>query len=110
MSSFNYSGNHVYMSCDDWENTRRTMASKHFEHVQYEWKRRAAYFRRQRALGCAVFIAGIVLILVGFMAHIQFLGYLGLTAGVLGMYIIIAKHMILVDEYYLECQSKMNMI
>ena len=50
------------------------------------------------------------MILVGYLANMVFLGYLGLAAGFLGLYVIVAKHMILVDEYYQECQSKMNMI
>lgn len=110
MSHYNRTSNTVFMTCNDWENTRRTMVTQHYQHVQNEWRRRAAYFRRQRSLGCIIFVVGAILILIGHLAQMNFLGYLGLTAGALGLYVIVAKHMLLVDEYYLECQSKMNMI
>ncbi len=102
--------NNIYMTCSDWEESRRTMATYHYQNVRTEWRRRAAYFRRQRTLGAIVFIAGALMILVGYLARIDFLNYLGLAAGLIGLYVIVAKHMILVDEYYQECQSKMNMI
>lgn len=108
----NYYGNnsHVFMTCNDWENTRRTMAQHHYKDVQTQWRRRADYFRRQRFFGCVLFIVGTIMILVGHFARIPFLGYLGLAAGTLGLYMIVAKHMILVDEYYQECQARMNLI
>lgn len=100
----------VYMNCEDWDNVRKTFAKNHVQEVMRERRRMDMYFRRQRFYGGAAFVAGAILIIVGYCLNMPMLRGLGMAAGLVGLYLMTTKAMIIMDEYYLECLSRMMIL
>lgn len=98
----------TYMTYADWDRTRRNIEASRAQAAREERFKRKMYFRRQRAVGAIVFSLGSLVVTAAHYLDIAPLLYLGFAAGLLGLYMIVAKHMILVDEYYLDCQSKLD--
>ena len=100
----------VYMNCDDWDNLCKTFAKNHIQDILKERRRMDMYFRRQRFYGGVAFIVGAILIIVGYCLNMPMLRGLGLAAGLVGLYLFITKAMVITDEYYFECQSRLMIL
>lgn len=98
----------TYMSYDEWENIKDEMNVRRLSKLSKERKRMAIYFRKQHCLGAAIFLIGLVCLIVGCYIKNPILQYFGGIIGIAGLYLILTKQMVLVDNYFLERQDKIN--
>ena len=91
----------IYMNCDDWDNLCKTFAKNHIQDILKERRRMDMYFRRQRFYGGVAFVVGAILIIVGYCLNMP---------GLVGLYLFITKAMVITDEYYFECQSRLMIL
>lgn len=96
------------MTFEEWENVRDSMNNRQLNRKRKERKRMALYFKRQRLFGFSIMLFGIIVAIVGHYSNIIGLQYMGVGIGLLSLYPIFTKEMILVDEYFLEYQDKIN--
>lgn len=96
------------MTFEEWENVRDAMNRRQSSKRRKERKRMALYFKRQRVFGFMIMAFGIIVALVGHFAGIVGLQYLGVGVGLFSLYPVFTKDMVLVDEYFLEYQDKIN--
>ncbi len=96
------------MTFEEWEDVRESMSNRQLRKKRRERKRMAMYFKRQRAFGFSIMLFGIIVAIVGHFSNIVGLQYLGVGVGLLSLYPIFTKEMMLVDEYFLEYQDKLN--
>ena len=97
------------MDYNQWNDLQNEMNQRRTQAVKDGWRRRALYFRRQRFLGLFIMGVGLIALLTSYLANMPLLGYAGIVIALVGLYIALSKHMIIIDEYYLECQSRMNL-
>lgn len=96
------------MTFEEWERVRDVLNNRQLKKKRKERKRMALYFKRQRLFGFAIMAFGIITTIVGHCSDIVGLQYMGVGVGLLSLYPIFTKEMMLVDEYFLEYQDKLN--
>ena len=96
------------MTFDEWENVRESMSNRQLQKKRKERKKMALYFRRQRAFGCVIMAFAVVCMIIGKVSGVEELGALGIVAGIAALYVIMTKHMMYVNEYFLEHEDKIN--
>ena len=89
------------MNYHQWEDLQNEMCQRRMQTIRDGWRRRALYFRRQRFLGLFIMCIGLIALLVSYLASMPLLGYAGSFIALVGLYIALSKHMIVIDEYYL---------
>lgn len=99
----------VYMTFDDWDGINNYRKKMYFDKLRQERIKRANYYKRQRAFGMVIMCIAIVLLIVGLITKFAILqGASGMIA-LIGLYTMLTRQMILVDDYYLECMDKINL-
>ena len=96
------------MSYDDWEEIKEGMNSRRRAKAARERENRAKYYCRQRILGFLILAVGVICLLTGCMINQNIVQYFGAASGLVGLYVIMTKSMVLVDRYYLEFQDRIN--
>lgn len=104
----NGAGTISVMTFEEWEDVRDAMNNRQRSKRRKERRHMALYFKRQRTFGFMLMAFGIALALVGHFAEIVGLQYLGVGIGLFSLYPVFTKEMVLVDEYFLEYQDKIN--
>lgn len=98
----------VYMTYGDWNNISTQNNAAYLQRMQYERKKRADYYYRQRILGFEILSIGMIVAVLCYFFSLAFLGAVGTVVALIGLYVILSKHMILVDEYYFECMDRIG--
>lgn len=98
----------TYMSYNEWEDIKDEMNERRLRRIVKERRRRAMYFKRQHIAGAVIFIAGIICLMIGCGVDKMLLQCFGAVVGLAGLYLVLTKQMVLVDNYFLERQDKMN--
>lgn len=105
---YNYRDPITVMTYDDYEDIRERMNARRSLRASKDRKKRAKYYSRQRLTGFLVLSIGISCMIAGCAIDVKILEYFGAAVGLFGLYMIFTKHMVLVDEYFLEKQDKFN--
>lgn len=100
----------TYMSYGEWENINSDMENRKNTKRLRERRRKAGYYKRQRLMGAIIMLIGIICMVVSCIISQRVLQGFGVIVGIVGLYTIMTKQMILVDSYYLEHQDKVNEI
>lgn len=98
----------TFMSYNQWEDIKDGMNERRLRRIAKERRRKAMYFKRQHIAGAAIFIVGIICLMIGCRFDKMLLQYFGAPVGLAGLYLVLTKRMVLVDNYFLERQDKMN--
>lgn len=110
MNKFNFRNQEVYMSYDEWENINADIEKRRLSKRLRERRRKAGYYKRQRLMGAIIMLIGIICMIIGCIISQRVLQGFGVITGIVGLYTVMTKQMILVDNYYLEHQDKINEI
>ncbi len=116
MMSNNYSANYdgryaepeTFMSFNEYENMREQLNERRKQRIGKDRERRAVYYRQQRIMGVAIMLVGIACLIIGCVITASILEYFGIFVGLVGLYTIFTRQMVLVNKYYLERQDKYN--
>ena len=100
----------TYMSYDEWENINENMRKRRLSKRLRERRRKAGYYKRQRLMGAIIMLIGIICMVISCIISQRVLQGFGVIVGIVGLYTVMTKQMILVDNYYLEHQDKVNEI
>lgn len=98
-----------YLNFSEWEQIDRRRREVYSEKMQYERARRANYYKRQRVLGAALILAGVLALLIASVNAFRVMQGVAAVIAVVGVYVLLTKHMVLIDEYYYECMDKLNL-
>lgn len=98
----------VVMTYDDYEDIREGMNRRAKTRRSADRANLAKYYGRQRFFGLAILLIGVVCLVVGCSIEAKMLEYFGFAIGLFGLYIAFTKNMVLVDQYYLERQDRLN--
>lgn len=98
----------TYMSYGEWENIKDEMNARRLSRLNKERRRKAVYFRKQHCTGALIFLIGLICLITGCSIDNSILQYFGGIIGIAGLYLVLTKQMVLVDNYYLERQDKIN--
>lgn len=96
------------MTYDDFATIEDAAASRRNRKREADRKNRIIYFKRQRSLGVVVASIGTALLCAGCLSGTYVLQGFGATVGLVGLFLMLTKQMVVVDTYYLECQDRMN--
>lgn len=96
------------MTFNEWEEINNAMKERDKNKRKKEYMRMARYFRRQRLYGGMIVAFGIICIITGHIAKIVNMECLGILVSLAGLYVTLTKQMMLVDEYFLEYEDRMN--
>ena len=98
------------MSYQDWKELDAEV--KRYKKLNYKKQNRrmSLYFRRQRLMGFAIMIIGLIVVSIGCVNQWKELKLIGTIITFFGMYCIFTKRMIYIDTYYLECQDRLRNI
>lgn len=100
----------TYMSYDEWNNINNDMEKRRLSKRFRERRRKAEYYKRQRFMGVIITLIGIICMVISCIISQMVLQAFGAVFGIVGLYTILTKQMILVDNYYLEHQDRINEI
>lgn len=100
----------TYMSYDEWAKINDGMKKQRLLKHLRERRRKAGYYKRQRLMGAIIMLIGIICMVISCIISQRTLQAFGVVFGIVGLYIILTKQMILVDNYYLEYQDRINEI
>lgn len=98
----------TYMSFDEYEDIREQMNARRKRRIAKDRERRAVYFRQQRIMGFLIMAVGIACLITGCQLVAKILEYFGIAVGVVGLYTVFTRQMVLINKYYLERQDKYN--
>ena len=73
------------MDYRNFERARKVMAESYVKDVRRERRRLANYYKRQRFYGVLILLAGALMIVCSYVFFMEFLRYLGLLAGIVGL-------------------------
>lgn len=90
---------------DEWEAITEMMKERDRKKRKAENMRTAHYFQRQKIYGSMIALFGIVCIILGHLANIVNMEVFGILVGLAGLYVVMTKEMMLVDEYFLEYRN-----
>lgn len=103
-------GRNVYMTFNDWESIKRKRDTMSVQKLKQEREKRAAYFKRQRLFGLAILVVAIAVLIIACANTYEILQGVGAVVALLGLYTMLTRQMVLIDEYYLECMDKINLM
>lgn len=98
----------TFMSFNEYENMREQLNEHRKRRIDKDRERRALYYRQQRLMGTIIMFVGIVCLITGCIIAANILEYFGIFVGLVGLYTILTRQMVLVNKYYLERQDKYN--
>lgn len=95
------------MTFDDWNDIHDSIEYRNQQKRRKARRMRAKYYYRQRIFGVTVMAAGVIIGIVAHCTNITALEFVGAITAVAGLYTVFTKHMLFVDEYFLEQQDKL---
>lgn len=98
----------LLMTYSDFTNIEYAAAAYRNRKRKTDRKNRITYFKRQRSLGVVVAALGTFLLCAGCLSNTYVLQCFGATVGLVGLFLMLTKQMVVVDTYYLECQDRIN--
>ena len=107
-SASNYKKPITVMTYDEYEDIRERMNARRKVRISRDRERRARYYSRQRLLGFAILFVGVLCLIAGCVLESKIPEYFGLAVSAFGLFVIVTKHTILIDKYYLELQDRFN--
>lgn len=96
------------MSYDDFAAIQDKMDQRRRKRRAKDRENKIIYFKHQRCLGAAILAIGSLIVGIGCGVDADRLQLFGAVVGVVGLYVMLTKQMILIDKYYLECQDRIN--
>lgn len=99
-----------HMDYGEWTTVERKRRDVYMENRRMERARRAAYYKRQRIMGLALILAGLIALLIASMIGLSVMQGVSAVVAVAGVYVVLTKQMLLIDEYYMECMDKLNLL
>lgn len=100
----------TYMSYDEWAKLNDGMEKRRLLKRLRERRRKAGYYKRQRLMGAIIMLIGIICMVISCIISQRVLQGFGVIVGIVGLYTVMTKQMILIDSYYLEYQDKVREI
>lgn len=94
------------LNYDEFANIQDKMEQRRNNRRAKERKNRATYFHRQRILGAVICIVGIFFLILGCYIISKIMQIFGAAVGLVGLFIMTTKQMVMVDSYFLECQDR----
>ncbi len=96
------------MTYDEYEDIRERMNARRKVRVYKDRQNRVKYYSRQRFMGAMILLVGVSCLIAGCALHTDLMECFGAVIGLLGVYVIMTKNMVLIDQYYLERQDRFN--
>ena len=103
-------GRNVYLPFSDWENINRNRRGASMQKLKAEREKRARYYKHQRLFGFALLVLAIIVLIVACANGYEILQGVGIVLALFGLYTMLTRQMILINEYYLECMDKINLM
>lgn len=103
-------GRNVFLSYNDWETINRNRRGISAQKLRAEREKRANYYKKQRLFGLVIFVLAVVVLIVACANAYEILQGVGVVVALFGLYTMLTRQMILINEYYLECMDKINLM
>ena len=103
-------GRNVFLSYNDWESINQNRRGVSAQKLKAEREKRASYYKKQRLFGFEILALAVFVLIVACVNAYEILQGVGIVMALLGVYTMLTKQMILINEYYLECMDKINLM
>lgn len=96
------------MTYEDFAALQDKMDQRRKKRRAKDRENRVVYFKRQRFVGSVILLVGAIAMAAGCGFSSDRLQFFGGIVGMIGLYVMLTKQMIIIDRYYLECQDRIN--
>ena len=100
----------VYLPYSDWESINRNRRGVSMQKMKAEREKRSKYYKHQRLFGLVLLVLAIIVLIVACANGYEILQGVGVVLALFGLYTMLTRQMILINEYYLECMDKINLM
>lgn len=98
----------IYMDYEQWDKINSMIQGSYRKRLIYERKQREKYYAKQRRIGIKITLCGVIFAVVCYFSKVSVLSYIGVVLVCGGLYTAFTRNMIIVDDYYLDCQERIN--
>ena len=98
--------NDVVMTYEEWEAVNARKRAEQNRRKKREYQKLQRYFLKQKLFGLSICCFGLVVAILANLINWYNLNALAVVAMVGGLYIMITREMLLVDDYFLEVEER----